>query len=176
MSTLWQPITWIIFHALTKKYNPIYHDKYITFFESFKIIIPCKMCRNHYNENINNSENSIENNINSEHIFNWTIRLHNTVNKMNHKKVWSYDEASRYYDNMKVKNDLLKIFLLQYVQKNFRQGPEKTEALFRMLNAFVYLYPDEEKRAKLIGFKEKFDLNRDSMKSWLLAVLLIIKN
>jgi hypothetical protein len=95
---------------------------------------------------------------------------------MNHKKVWSYDEANDYYNKMTLKNDLLKIFLLQYVQTNFRKGPEKTEALFRMLNSFVYLYHDEAKREKLIGFKEKFELNRDTMKNWLLAILLIIKN
>jgi hypothetical protein len=97
MSTIWQPITWIIFHFLTKKYNPEYHDKYITFFESFKIIIPCKMCRNHYNQNINNEENSIEKNVNTEHIFNWTVRLHNIVNKDTNKPVLSFYEALQIY-------------------------------------------------------------------------------
>ena len=40
---------------------------------------------------------SIENNINKDRIFNWTVDLHNTVNKMNHKRTWSYEESNNYY-------------------------------------------------------------------------------
>lgn len=176
MSTAWQPITWIIFHFITNNYNGKYRDKYIDFFESFRSVIPCKICRNHYNKNINETENNIEQNVNEEHIFNWTVKLHNIVNKMNNKKIWSYEDAKTYYNTHNLNYSLIKLFILQYVQKNFKQGPEKTEGLFKMLNSFAYLYPDEEKRNKLIDFKERFQLNRENIRSWLLAFLIIIKN
>ena len=48
-------------------------------------------------QNVNKEHLSFENNINPERIFNWTVDLHNEVNKMHHKKVWSYDEARNFY-------------------------------------------------------------------------------
>lgn len=175
MGTAWQPLTWIIFHTLTLNYNDNYREHYISFFESFKVIIPCSICRNHYNSNINTSDMSIENNINSEKIFNWTINLHNSVNKTNHKKVWNYDEARNYYTKFNFNGKILKVFIYQYIMTNFKKNPDKTFNLIKMLNSLPYLYPDENKRLKLIDFKEKFELNRFTLKNWLTAFVLIIQ-
>ena len=126
MGTAWQPLTWIIFHILTLNYNDNYKEHYISFFESFKVIIPCSICRNHYNSNINKSDMSIENNINSEKIFNWTINLHNNVNKTNHKKLWNYDEAKNHYTKFNFNGKILKFFIYQYIMTNFKKNPDKT--------------------------------------------------
>ena len=45
-----------------------------------------------------------------------------------------------------------------------------------MIKSSVYLYPNEEKRNKLIEFSEKFELNRFTFKKWLVAFVLIIDN
>ena len=98
MSTpIWQPITWIVFHNITKNYKEEYNSYYITFFETFKTIIPCKICRTHYNENLSKENMTIHGNINSNNIFNWTIDLHNVVNKQNHKRQWTYERANDHY-------------------------------------------------------------------------------
>jgi hypothetical protein len=175
MGTAWQPLTWIIFHILSLNYNDNYREHYISFFESFKVIIPCSICRNHYNTNINRSDMSIENNINSEKIFNWTINLHNNVNKTNHKKLWNYDEAKNHYTKFNFNGKILKFFIYQYIITNFKKNPDKTFNLIRMLNSLPYLYPNESKRLKLIAFKEKFELNRFTLKNWLTAFVLIIQ-
>ena len=174
--TEWQRATWILFHTLTLNYNEQYKDEYKNFFDSLKITIPCRICRNHYSQNVDKAELSFDQNINPERIFNWTVDLHNEVNKMNRKKVWSYDEARNFYTRFNFHNGVLKFVILQYVRANFRKGPEKTEGLFRMLRSLAYLHPNEDKRNKLIGFKEKFELNRDTMRNWLLAFLMIIKS
>jgi hypothetical protein len=174
--TEWQRITWIFFHTVTLNYNENYKQEYINFFDSLKVIIPCSICRNHYNNNLNKDHLKIENNINNDRIFKWTIDLHNEVNKMHHKKIWSYEESESYYRHHNFNNKILKFFLLEYIKKNFRKGPEKTENLFKMMRSLPYIYPYEDKRNKLIDFKERFDLNRDSIKNWVLAFLIILKN
>jgi len=174
--TEWQQITWNIFHTLTLNYNDNYKQEYIIFFNSLKIIIPCRMCRNHYIENINKENMEIEKNINSDQIFNWTVDLHNSVNKMNKKKIWSYDEARKYYTDNKFNNKLLKFFIFDYIKTNFKKNFEKTTELLKMINTLPYLYPYEEKRNKLIDFKEKFELNRDNIKKWLYTFLIILKS
>lgn len=175
MSTAWQPLSWIIFHTLALNYNDKYHEHYKSFFESFTKIIPCRICRNHYTQNINKSKMTIEENINKDNIFNWTVDLHNSVNKMNYKKVWSHDEAKKYYLKNNFNQKALKIFVFEYVRANFKKNPEKTQNLIKMLNALAYLYPHEQKREKLINFKEKFALNRFTFKNWLTAFVLIIQ-
>lgn len=174
MSTTWQPLSWIIFHTLALNYNDNYQQHYINFFETFRKIIPCSICRNHYNQNINKENMSIQQNINKDRIFNWTIDIHNSVNKMNHKKQWNYDEAKDYYVKNNFNNKILKIFLYEYVKSNFKKNPEKTNNLIEMIKTIPYLHPEEDKRDKLIEFKEKFELNRITFKRWLLAFVLIL--
>jgi len=174
--TEWQRATWILFHTIAINYNEQYKDEYINFFDSLKTTIPCRICRNHYTSNIDKEHLNFDKNINSDRIFNWTVDLHNEVNKMNHKKVWTYDEAKDFYTKFNFNNGILKFVILQYVRANFRKGPVKTEGLFRMMRSLAYLHPDQEKRDKLIGFKEKFELNRDTTRNWLLAFLMIVKS
>ena len=171
--TEWQRITWIFFHTLTLNYNDEYRDKYIEFFNTFKTIIPCKICRNHFNQNIGKDNMSIESNINSDRIFNWTIDLHNSVNKMNHKKIWNYEEAKKYYTENNFDNKILKFFVFEYIKANFKKGLDKTEQLFKMIRSLVYLHPNHKKRFVLIDFKEKFELNKNTIRNWLLAFVLI---
>ena len=118
----------------------------------------------------------IENNMNKDRIFEWTIDLHNSVNTSHKKKAWSYDEARNFYNLNNFNNKLLKSFLYEYVKLNYKKTPEKTSQLLIMMKALPYLHPYEVKRNKLIEFKEKFDLKRDNFKNWLIAFILILKN
>ena len=173
----WQPVTWTLFHTITLKYkeNLIeYKDQYINFFESFKTILPCKKCKNHYIENLNKEELNINNNLNR--LFEWTVDLHNDVNKINDKKIWNYQEARDYYEKVGLTNEFLNIFIYSYIHYNYKKNPNKTGELIKMLNSLVYLHPDPNKREKLINFRKKFELNRANFKSWLFALLVIIKN
>ena len=72
------------------------------------------------------------------------------------------DKTSR--DNLEYNNSV-----------NFKKGPEKTENLFKMLKSLAYVYHDREKRDKLIDFTSKFQLNRESLRNWVLAYLVILK-
>ena len=171
----WQPLTWYIFHTITLNYNNAYRDEYIKFFNSFKSIIPCKECKEHFNKNITKPELSVESNINEERIFNWTVDLHNSVNKKNHVLPWTYDKAKQYYTQNNFNNQKYKLFLLEFVKHNFRKGPEKTDNLINMLKTLPYFHPNESKRNKLIEFSKRFELNRQTMRQWLISFILILE-
>jgi len=172
--TEWQRITWVVFHTLALSYNENYKEHYITFFNTLQTIIPCRMCRNHYITNISKDGMHIEENMNSENIFNWTIDLHNKVNKMHSKKIWGHDEARSFYQKNGFSNELLKMFILEYTKTNFKKKPEKTQQLMTMIRSLAYLHPDEIKRNRLISFKERFELNRGTFKNWVSAFIIVL--
>jgi hypothetical protein len=174
--TEWQRITWHLFHTISLNYNDKYKEEYIIFFDTLKTIIPCGICRKHYIENTSKNDMEIDKNINNDKIFNWTIDMHNSVNKMNRKKIWNHDESRKYYEQHNFNNKTLKFFIYEYIRANFRKNFEKTTQLLRMMNTLPYIYPYEEKRNKLIDFKERFELNRDNIKQWLFAFLIILKS
>jgi hypothetical protein len=174
--TSWQGLTWFMFHTMTLNYNPEYRDEYITFFDTLRTIIPCRMCRDNYKNKLDNPLLSIDANLNPERIFNWTVDLHNNVNKSTGKRLWSYDEARNYYNTNNFNNKMVKFFLYEYIKTNYKKTPEKTGQLLRMMKTLPYFNPNREKRQKLIEFKEKFELTRVTFKSWLYAFVLILVN
>ena len=168
----WQNLTWIIFHKITLNPDPLYKNKYRIFFNSFKFIIPCSICRNHYREMLENNF-LIDDNI--DNLFNWTIDLHNNVNKRLNKRIWNYNEARKYYNNLFLSPNLLKQFLFDYIKYNFKKGPMKTENLLLMITNIIYLLPRKKLKNTLIDFNQKFILNRDNFKKWITALILLIK-
>ena len=56
--TAWQPATWILFHHVAKNYKEEYTPHYVAFFETFKTIIPCRICRTHYIEKLNEEKST----------------------------------------------------------------------------------------------------------------------
>lgn len=134
----WHQLTWNIFHKISLYYDDTYKNYYLTFFESFKKIIPCEMCRKHY---INNINNNFYKSINEGNIFEWTIDLHNNINASNNKRLWTYNEAKEFYKN----NDIdLKIFMYKYI-KNFRYK-ENIDPLINMIKTIPYIYYEYNKK------------------------------
>jgi len=172
----WQPITWNIFHFFALNYNEKYRNEYITFFDTFKILLPCSVCKSHYNQHLNKEHLTLEKNINKERIFEWTIDLHNLVNKMNYKKQWTYIDARKHYEKNIFDNKILKKFVLEYIKHCFKKNPMKTQNLLKMIKTIPYLHPNEKKREKLIDFNKKFVLNRFTLKQWLTTFMIIIDN
>jgi len=93
----WGPYIWASIHYITLGYpsNPSDEtkSKYKNFMELFQYVLPCSVCREHLKDNL--QKIPITNLVlsNRENFINWGIDLHNEVNKINGKKVLSYDEA-----------------------------------------------------------------------------------
>lgn len=107
----WGRDGWRFIHyvALTYPPKPTEEDrkKYIKFFESLQDVLPCEICAVHFRQNM--KEYPIKMGSNRE-LFNWTVDIHNVVNKQNGKKVLSYDEAfdELFKDNKEIDPNILK--------------------------------------------------------------------
>ena len=170
----WKQTTWYVFHLFSLHYQPEYRDKYLTFFHSFKFILPCEVCLHHYQYHLKRDKYTLQENINEKDIFAWTVQIHNLVSSSIQKKIWAIDEAKMHYEKLKLDSNLVKVMVLEYVKHNFKKGSQKTEELMKMLDAMRYIYPIPEKREKLIQMKLKLD--RKNIKDWLLEFLYIICN
>ena len=172
----WQNLTWIFFHKLSLNQEINKNDYYQIFFNTFKVILPCSFCRNHYILMLEDDKNNIKKNISKKNLFNLTIELHNTVNLKTYRKAWGYEEANKHYKTFFLNFDMVKRFLYLYVYYNFKKGPVKTEKLFEMIKSFSHIFPRHHIRKKLIHFQNQIKPNKENFQQWITAYILIIKN
>ena len=100
------------FIALGYPNNPSNADKnnYKNFYENLVNVIPCADCAEHLKENLKSIP--IDTFLNTrEKLFEWTVLLHNQVNKLLNRREWSIQEAHALYTdpyfNMKSNNKCL---------------------------------------------------------------------
>ena len=94
---IWGPHGWKFIHYIAFAYpiEPTENDKqkYKTFFSILGSVLPCSICKEHYEENLKKyplTDTVLKNKIN---LTLWTIDLHNEVNKLSNKKIYDYDTA-----------------------------------------------------------------------------------
>lgn len=95
---IWGNAMWNTMHCVALGYpnNPSFQDKvnYKNYYQSLYKIIPCQECSVHYKKNFEN--NPIDPYLTSrDKLFEWTVLMHNIVNKMLKKKVFSKSEAMK---------------------------------------------------------------------------------
>ncbi len=102
----WKFIHWV---ALTYPNHPTQKDKdnYLKFFESLQNVLPCGICAEHFRKNMERNPIRMESN---RELFDWTVDMHNIVNKQNGKKTFTYDQAFAEVTNQnkKISEELLK--------------------------------------------------------------------
>ena len=122
---IWGPSAWKFLHNVTFNY-PIKPSQYdmetaIVFFKSLGDMLPCETCTTHYFRHL--KKYPIELYVNSRiSLVKWLINIHNEVNLILNKKIYSIDEIIDNYDKKQtnIKNnkyllDILKncvIFLM----------------------------------------------------------------
>lgn len=94
---IWGPHGWKFIHFVAMAYPryPTEQQKiqYKSFFLSLANVIPCTLCANNYKEHIEQyplTDKVLQNN---ESLVEWTILMHNLVNKENGKKIYTNDHA-----------------------------------------------------------------------------------
>ena len=92
--TRWGPHLWFYLHTVSFNFpdNPTHLQKtqHLDFYNSLGNTIPCEKCRNHYSAHLQTQPPRLEN---RDSIIQWTVDLHNRVNKSLGKREWTYDEA-----------------------------------------------------------------------------------
>ena len=96
----WGEYLWHTIHFVALGYpkNPSEKDKtnYKLFYENLKNVIPCEECSKHYEKNLKeiNVKNFLET---KEKLFEWTVLIHNQVNKLLNRSEWSVKKAYSFY-------------------------------------------------------------------------------
>lgn len=124
---IWGPHGWKFMHYLSFGYpdNPTTEDKnhYKTFFLSLQHVLPCSICAKHYSDNL--VQYSLDDALkNKDSLIRWVIDIHNDVNEMKGKKIYSYDEAIRLYttkDDYYLYKIIILIIILFVIYKIFKK-------------------------------------------------------
>lgn len=103
---IWGSHMWYTIHFIALGYpneaSSIDKKNYKNFYINLPNIIPCEECAKHLITNLN--KYPIDNYLDSkERLFEWTVQLHNEVNKMLGKDIWSLEKANKYYNNFNIK-------------------------------------------------------------------------
>lgn len=99
---VWGPGMWLFLHTVALEYpeNPTLKDKqqHLNFLKCLQPIIPCPKCSNHFKQNLDsyNLDHALENRNN---LFEWTVKIHNQVNKSNGKNEWNTSQAYKFYND-----------------------------------------------------------------------------
>lgn len=102
-SSVWGPPAWIFLHSITLNYpeKPTSKDKkeYKSFFYSLSNILPCKVCRINYKNNL--VKYPIDKYLNSKkNMVYWLVLIHNEVNRECGKRQFTYTEAIKHFDKL----------------------------------------------------------------------------
>jgi hypothetical protein len=110
---IWGPDAWSFIHSVALNYpkNPTSEDRehYYGFYNNLKYILPCPICADNYGKHINDLQLTDAVLSSRKSLFNWTVDLHNKVNRMKGRSEYSYDRAIEKYSRMfdKSKRDLV---------------------------------------------------------------------
>lgn len=146
---IWGPIFWKLLHNITTLYpnNPTLQDKdnFINFINSFKNLLPCKECREHFVHNLNILPLSDYILSSKYNVILWGISIHNIVRKMLNKSIY-YKETIEYVQNeiKKNKNISTKNILgnamhisLSEITLNYKLSQSDFYIIFNMVNYFL---------------------------------------
>jgi len=87
---LWGKEGWRFIHFVAITYDPSKKEEFLNFFQNLPKILPCPVCGKHFKDNMAKMPPRMENN---QTLFEWTVDMHNLVNKENGKKIYTYDQA-----------------------------------------------------------------------------------
>jgi hypothetical protein len=131
---LWGRQGWHFIHYIALNYpnNPSEEIKneYLNFFNSLGNVLPCPFCGIHFKENMVKHPPRLES---KEAFFNWTVDMHNFVNKENGKKKLTYSQAFKQTErNSKSTEMVLKHFFKEkeYVFKGVMLSALITTIIF----------------------------------------------
>ena len=116
---LWGESFWKTIHYVCLSYpvNPSDDDRanVITFLKSVQFVLPCQKCRVGYEENLTKfplSDNVLSS---KNNLFEWSVNVHNEVNKKNGKSVQKYDDIMKQYLYPSNSLSLVHIFTIIFI-------------------------------------------------------------
>lgn len=100
---IWGPHLWFSLHTISFNYplkpTNIEKKNYYDFFMNLQEVIPCSVCKKNYKRHLN--EHPIKQSLNTrKDLVYWLIDMHNMVNGEIGKKILSYDNVIKKYEDV----------------------------------------------------------------------------
>lgn len=176
-SNNWGSLAWYFIHITSLTFEDNLKNDYIEFYKTFKELIPCPKCKEHFENNLSKDEFNIENNINKLSIFDWSVRLHNEVNKTKNKPLLTSDEAIKLYTydngNPIIIPRLINKFILQFFSLNIYDNDIDKNIVVNFLKNISKIYPNINKRIILTKLSKKCPYKHKKLLKWLITFLII---
>jgi len=119
----WGPFFWHTIHITALGYpeKPTHAHKKAAkeFFESLKLLIPCPICRDHYNTHLEKYPLTPHLDTRAD-LFRWTILLHNEVNKTLGKPAFTESQVIQYYMRLGDRGRSPVIHLNDFVEADYK--------------------------------------------------------
>jgi hypothetical protein len=135
---IWGKEGWHFIHFIALAYptNPTNEDKenYLKFINSLSDVLPCPFCSKHFKENIEQMPPKLEN---KESFFNWTVDMHNLVNRDNGKREFSYEEAKKELQK-KANSTIKNIINTEFNANDIAKGVSLSISLITIIIMFSY--------------------------------------
>lgn len=100
---IWGPHAWAFIHLMIiSEKEPLDKTRlsyYKRFFDLLTHLLPCEKCRLHLKDNLTKLKDitTIET---KKELFNWSVDLHNMVNKITNKKEYEHDEMMKLWKDI----------------------------------------------------------------------------
>lgn len=157
LTTAWGPAIWHYLHMMSFNYpvNPTPKDKkhYKEFILSLQYVLPCKYCRVNLTNNFKKKPIQMCDMANRETFSRYVYELHETINKMLHKKSnLSYCDVRERYEHFRSRCIDEKPNVFKFKKTSTRKKKEKekgcTEPLYgKKSKCIISIVPQEDKTA-----------------------------
>ncbi len=157
LTTVWGPAMWLYLHTMSFNYpiNPTPNDKknYKDFILNLKNVLPCKYCRINLKNNLKKKPIQMCDMKNRNTFSRYVYDLHETINKMLHKKSnLTYCDVRERYEHFRSRctDENPKIFTFKRDKTRKRNQKEKgcTEPLYgKKSKCVINIVPQEDKSA-----------------------------
>jgi len=143
----WGPSIWYLIHTIPYYTNNEHFQNnnniYFLFYNSLRKLIPCPICRSHFNNLMKN--NDIYNCKTKDDLIQWTINQHNKVNNRLNKTNIDRSEVDNIYKNI----DLSKVIKgIDIIIFNIQYKLHLREYIV-FLNTLKIIFPEEKIRKKM---------------------------
>jgi len=113
----WGPPMWKSIHYITFNYpkHPTEYDKqnYKNYLITLQFVLPCETCKIHLRKHLEKYPITDKVLQNRENLSRWSVNIHNEVNKMLGKRIFTYEEArNKYLYGIEINNSYINITII----------------------------------------------------------------
>lgn len=170
---IWGPYAWHLLHRVSiqnnKKININNKIYYFIFYTSFLYILPCNICKSHYDDILSFLNILDENKISRKYIIKWVHNTHNHVNLFLKKPKYKLINTINNYQH--TDNHIIFIFLNGVFENLDDNLPIiDFDQIYNFFISLAHIYPDYKIRKlliKLISTNDYSNINSpNSFKKW----------